>query len=125
LRLVVRTPHAVVLDEACDALRVPTHTGQVGLRPGTEASVLVIEPGLALVRRGDALRYLATAGGVLRHAEGAAEVFTPLAVVGEDVDAVRTALAQALAAPSDERELRALLGRLEGEILRELRRPRS
>ena len=119
--MIVRTPHAVVVEGDFASVRAPTLSGQVGLRAGAEPAVLVLEAGVLLLRRGAALRFVATAGGVLRSERAAIEVFTPLAIVGADAASVRTKLDQALAVPSEERELRRELQRLETDILRELR----
>jgi hypothetical protein len=58
----------------------------------------------------------------LRGGRERAEVFTPLAIEGEDAAALEERLAKAQATPSDESAVRRELGRLESEILRELRR---
>ncbi len=50
-----------------------------------------------------------------------ASLLTPLAVVGDDVQAVSQQLDQLLSAPSEEMEVRQTLGRLETRILQELR----
>ena len=83
LRLVVRTPQGGVFDERVTSLRVPTDTGQVGLRPRSEEAALVVEPGLALAASSDGLRFVATAGGLLRCDGVEAVLLTPLAVVGD------------------------------------------
>jgi F0F1-type ATP synthase epsilon subunit len=125
LRLVVRTPQCGVFDEPVRSLRVPTDTGQVGLRPRSEAAALVVEPGLALAATRDGLRFLATAGGLLRCDGMEVILLTPLAVVGESAEAVRAELSQALDTPSPDLELRAVLQRLETGILQEVRRGAS
>jgi F0F1-type ATP synthase epsilon subunit len=121
LALVVRTPQAVVAELAAVSLRVPADSGQVGLRPRSEPTVLALEPGLVLVRTPQGLRFLATAGGLLRCDGRRAVLLTPVAVVGEDASAVRGGLEAALAAPGPDRELREAIERLETGILRELR----
>ena len=125
LRLVVRTPYGGVLDAPVTSLRVPTDTGQVGLRPHSEPAALVVEPGLALAMTAGGLRFLATAGGLLRCDGEEAVLLTPLAVVGESAASVRSELDLALARPGPDRELRSILQRLEAGILQELRRPAS
>lgn len=122
LRFVVRTPQGGVFDERVTSLRVPTHTGQVGLRPRSEAAALAVEPGLAFAASSDGLRFVATAGGLLRCDGKEAVLLTPIAVVGESAEAVRAQLAEALGAPRADLELRAVLQRLETGILQELRR---
>jgi F0F1-type ATP synthase epsilon subunit len=122
LRLVVRTPERGIFDEAVTSLRLPTDTGQVGLRPRAEATVLVVEPGLVLARAGGALRFLATAGGLLRCDGSSATLLTPVAVVGDSEQSVAQALDQVLRTAHAELELRAVLQRLETGILLELRR---
>lgn len=125
LHLTVRTPHAVVLEAGLDALRVPTESGQVGLRPRAEGSLLVVEPGLVVARRGTGTRFLATAGGLLRHRGTEATLFTPIAVVGEGADEVLQAMERAQAEPGEDREVRRQLGRLEQRIREELRGQRT
>jgi len=122
LRLVVRTPQGGVFDQRVTSLRVPSDTGQVGLRPRTEAAALVVEPGLVLAAGSDGLRFVATAGGLLRCDGEEAVLLTPLAVVGESAEAVRAELEEALGTPRSDLELRAVLQSLETGILQELRR---
>ena len=119
--MLVRRPQGSVFDDRVTSLRVPTDTGQVGLRPGSEATVLVVEPGLVLAH-GDRLRFVATAGGLLRCDGREAILLTPLAVVGESDTAVRDELSAALRVPQADLELRATLQRLETGILEEVRR---
>jgi F0F1-type ATP synthase epsilon subunit len=122
LRLSVRTPRETVAELDALSLRLPTDTGQVGLRPRCEPAVLALEAGLALVRTTAGLRFLATAGGVLRCDGRRAVVLTPIAVLGDDAAEVRERLEQALAVPSGDLELRRAIERLEKGIRRELRR---
>ncbi|MEQ8787817.1 MAG: hypothetical protein RIC55_16045 [Pirellulaceae bacterium] len=122
LHFVVRTPSEVVLDSDASSLRVPTRSGQVGLRPRCEAAVLAIEPGLILLRRNGGYRYVGTAGGLLRCGGAEAVLLTPLAVVGEVLEQVQIDLDAALAEPSEEMEVRSTLTRLETNILQQLRR---
>ncbi len=121
LTLVVRTPGQVVLRMGVSSIRVPTETGQVGVRPRVEPLVLAVEPGLVLVRRDEAYHFVGTAGGLLRCDGSTASLLTPLAVCGDDQDTVVGALDEALAQPSVEMEARAALNRLQRSILRELR----
>jgi F0F1-type ATP synthase epsilon subunit len=121
LKLLVRTPQAVVLEVDASSLRVPTETGQVGVRPRIEPLVLAVEPGLVLVRHGHAVTFVGTAGGLLRCNGKEATLLTPLAVVGDDEEGVLEALEEALARPSAELEARATISRLQTSILRELR----
>jgi F0F1-type ATP synthase epsilon subunit len=122
LRLVVRTPQGGVLDQPVTSLRLPSDTGQVGLRPRSEPAVLLVEPGLVLAATTGGLRFVATAGGLLRCDGEEAVLLTPLAVAGESAEAVRTELAEALGTPRVDLELRGVLQRLETGILQELRR---
>lgn len=121
LQLVVRTPHEVVAELAAASLRVPVDSGQVGLRPRCEPTVLALEPGLVLVLTDARLRFLATGGGLLRCDGRRAVVLTPVAVLGDDATSVRARLEEALALPGADRELRQAIERLEAGILRELR----
>jgi F0F1-type ATP synthase epsilon subunit len=121
LRVVIRTPRETVVQQDVAALRVPTQTGQVGLRPRGEPHVLAIEAGLIVLRLADGMQYAGTAGGLL-HANGeSASLLTPLAVVGDDVESVSNELEALLSAPSEEMDVRRTLGRLETRILQELR----
>ena len=121
LKLIVRTPREIVMERDVSAIRVPTETGQVGVRLQAEPCVLAVEPGLVLVRRNDRYDFVGTAGGLLRCDGVVANLLTPLAVTGEEENAVIEALDEALARPSAELEARATLGRLQTSILREMR----
>jgi F0F1-type ATP synthase epsilon subunit len=121
LHVTIRTPNETVVDQDVAALRVPTRTGQVGLRPRCEPSVLAVEAGLIILRVNGSRRYAGTAGGLLHTTGESASLLTPLAVVGDNVESVSRQLDALLAAPSEEMEARRTLGRLETCILQELR----
>lgn len=123
LRLEVLTPEATVLDREVRGLRLPTDTGQVGLRPRGEPSVLPVEPGLVLLHTGEGLRYVATAGGIARSDGARVLLLTPVAVHGDAADDVLARLDEALARPGVEQELRRTIEGLELGMLRELRAP--
>lgn len=125
LQVVVRTPQAVVFDEGVASLRIPTSTGQVGLRPRSEPAALVVEPGLVLATGPSGRRFVATAGGLLHCDGNRAVLLTPVAVIGDSADSVRAALQDALGRSTSNLELRAVLQRLETGILQELRRGSS
>ena len=125
LRLVVRTPQGCVFDERLTSLRTPTDSGQIGLRPRSEAAAFVVEPGLVLAASGTRLRFIATAGGLLRCDGQQAILLSPLAVVGESAESVRAELEALLSVPRADLELRAILQRLETGILQEVRRGTS
>lgn len=122
LRFLVRTPERVAFDESLESLRVPALSGQVGLRPRAEPCALAIEPGLLLARAPAGLRFLASAGGLLRCDGREASLVTPVAVVGGSAREVGDALDRALRETRADLELRAVLQRLETGILVELRR---
>lgn len=120
LHFVLRTPRDIVLESDVVSLRVPTETGQVGLRPRCEPNVLAVEPGLIVIRLGAATRFAGTAGGLL-HCDGkTASILTPVAVVGDELATVLEELDRTLSAPNAEQEVRAILKRLEKNILEEL-----
>jgi F0F1-type ATP synthase epsilon subunit len=125
LRLVVRTPQGGVFDERVTSLRVPSDTGQVGLRPRSQPAVLVVEPGLVLAAATGGLRFIATAGGLLRCDGKEAVLLTPLAVVGTSAEVVGAELEDVMGKSSADLELRGVLQRLETGILQELRRTTS
>jgi len=117
----IQTPHARVFDGALRAARVPTETGQVGLRPRQEPSILVVEPGLVLLFEDGRSWFAATAGGLLEVRRQESVLFTPFAVAGDDGAAVLAALDRALAAPDAELAARRRLGELEQRIVQEVR----
>jgi F0F1-type ATP synthase epsilon subunit len=126
LHLVIRTPHEIVFDEHVRAARVPTESGQVGLRPREEPFEIVVEPGLCLVRAEGGARFVATVGGLLEGERGTATLYTPYAVVGDHGEELLTRLDRALATPDSELAARRKLGELEQHIVKELRqRPRA
>lgn len=120
LRVTIRTPRETVVDEDVAAMRVPTKSGHVGLRPRGEPSVLAVEAGLVLLHGHSGMRYAGTAGGLLHSSGQSVSLLTPLAVVGGDVDSVSEQLEALLSEPSDEMEVRQTLGRLETRIRKEL-----
>ncbi|MFO0749627.1 MAG: hypothetical protein U1F43_28750 [Myxococcota bacterium] len=121
-RLVVRvwTPHEAILSEPARSLRVPTETGQVGLRPRGEALVLVVEPGLVVLATDTGPRYVASAGGLLESDGATCTLYTPFAAAGA-ADEVLAALERRLATPDSELAARRALGELEQRIVHELR----
>ena len=121
LRFVLRTPHQVVLDERVRAVRVPTETGQAGLRPGGEPILLVVEPGLVLLHGEAGPRFAATAGGLLESGRERCTLYTPVAAVGASDDDLLAALDHLLAAPGGEMAARRQFAELEQRIVRELR----
>lgn len=121
LGLVIRTPHQVVLAQRVDGVRVPTVTGQVGLRPRGEPVLLAIEPGVVLIKTKNVLNFAATAGGLCESDREHATLYTPFAVLGRDADEVITALDQALSATDSEIAVRRRLGELEQRIVAQLR----
>lgn len=122
LRFEVRTPQGIAFEAELRSLRVPTDTGQVGLRPRAERTALGVEPGLVLAGALEGLRFVATAGGLLRCDGSEAVLLTPLAVAGESAPAVRAALEAALRGAQADLDLRRVLQRLESGLLHELRR---
>lgn len=126
LRWVIRTPHHIVLDAPVNAVRLPSETGQVGLRPRAEPMLLAVEPGVILIRLGNAIRFAATAGGLCESDRERATLYTPFAVLGDSADEVMAALDRALTALDGEIAARRRLGELEQRIVAELRqRPRT
>jgi F0F1-type ATP synthase epsilon subunit len=121
LHVTIRTPSETVVDQDVAALRVPTQSGQLGLRPRGEPCVLAVEAGLIVLRLNGGTRYAGTAGGLLHTSRKSASLLTPLVVVGDDVESVSRQLDVLLSAPSEEMEVRRTLGRLETRILQELR----
>ena len=121
LHLLIRTPHETVLDAQIEAARIPTETGQVGLRPRQEPLVLVVEPGLVILRVAGGVRFAATAGGLFESDRERSVLYTPFAVLGGVDTEVLAALDRALATPDSELSARRRLGELEQRIVQELR----
>ena len=126
LHFIVRTPHALIVDTEASSIRIPTETGQVGLRPRNEPQVIAVESGLILVRAKNAeTLFVGTAGGLLICERNAATLLTPFAVSGKDRSSIMTNLQTALDGPSEEMKTRTMLAKLEDEILTEARRARG
>lgn len=119
----LRTPRDRIFSDSVSSLRIPTETGQVGLHPRHEATVLAIEPGLVLARCGERWRFMATSGGIFSSDGLSSRLLTPLAVIGDSAADVMAALDQALAAPDAEMKARARFSRLESSIVNQLRQP--
>jgi F0F1-type ATP synthase epsilon subunit len=113
----------VVLDAEVVSARVPSTTGQVGLRPRGEPIALAVEPGLVLAHGPDSATFVATAGGLLERDFERAILYTPFAVASDDADEVLGALDDALATPDSELTARRRLGELEQRIVKEIRHP--
>ena len=128
-QLIIRTPHEVILETSVRSARVPAETGQVGLRPRTESTVLAVEAGVIHVSRiaaGSAIEsFIGTAGGLLMCDRNTATLLTPLAVVGDSERAIEEQLDDLMHQPGSELEARAALSKLEGHILSELRREQN
>ncbi len=126
LRFVIRTPHEVVIEARAVALRVPTETGLVGLRPGGEPVVLAVEPGLIIMRAAHGEEFAATAGGLLESNRTRCTLLTPFAAVGSSEREMEAALEQIMVTPSAELEARRRLEELEQRIVSELsQRPQT
>jgi F0F1-type ATP synthase epsilon subunit len=122
LRLVVRTPHASVINREVESVRLPTETGQVGLRARREPIVIAVEPGLILLHESSGNSFASSAGGLMQVADNRAVLFTPYAVAGHSPEEVLEQLDKAMAAPDSELSMRRKLSELERHILQELAR---
>ena len=107
LAMTIRTPHAVIFDEAIDGARIPTESGLAGIRPRGEPLVAAVEPGLVVLRSGGALRFAATAGGLVETDRQRCTLYTPYAVVGASEEEMLAALAKIKATPSSEKPSRS------------------
>jgi F0F1-type ATP synthase epsilon subunit len=122
LHFIVRTPHAVAVEIDVHSIRIPTESGQVGLRPQIEPQIIAVEAGLVLVRNGPHdMRFIGTAGGLLVAEKVRATLMTPLALSGADRSSIMDQLQKALGEPNDEMQARAMLANLEEEIISEMR----
>ena len=121
LHFMIRTPHELLLDVQLLAARVPSQSGQVGLRAHAEPMMLVVEPGLIVLRGApEAHQLAASAGGLLDVQPARAVLFTPFAALGADAAELLSALERAFAVPDSELSVRRKLGDLEQRIVREL-----
>ena len=120
LRLCIRTPHGMVLERDVHSVRLPTETGQVGLRSNRESIVLVVEPGLIIITLDGRTTYACSAGGLLRMSGKEAELYTPYALGGDSPESVMAELDRQLAVPDSDLAVRRRLGELEQRIMREL-----
>lgn len=120
IELTVRTPRKAVVRQDVFSLRVPTESGQVGLREHAEPSVLVIEPGLALARTdrdGNGIVFVGTVGGLLECDGSSITILTPLAVAGPTESEVMSSLESALASPSEELSARSTFDHLQSVVV--------
>ena len=126
-QFMVRTPHEVALFlDNVRSVRVPAESGHVGLRPDVEPSVIAVEAGLVLAHTVEGHTvFVGTAGGLLLCDRVQVLLLTPLAVAGNDRDAIVSQLQAAISEPNEEMRARAMLGKLEEEILGEMRRVRA
>lgn len=121
MKTTIRTPSETVFEGDVISLRVPTHTGLVGLRPRAEPSVLAVEAGLIILKTERGTKYAGTAGGLLHTNRQMSSLLTPLAYIGNDVESVSRQLDLLLATPSEEMDVRHTLTRLQTRILQEIR----
>lgn len=120
LQFLIRTPRDTAYDTRVRGLRVPTASGQVGIRRGAEPLLLVVEPGLIVIHAADADRFAASAGGLFECDVQRCVLYTPFAVTGAQDADVLAALDRALATPDGELAARHRLDELEQQIVREL-----
>ncbi|MEZ4370792.1 MAG: hypothetical protein R3B07_08200 [Polyangiaceae bacterium] len=118
--LAIRTPRQLVATLSLRSLRVPTESGQAGVRPRMEPCMLALVAGLVLIHTQDGLQFCATAGGLLEVSREQVTLYTPFAALGDAPKAVLAALDRALAEPSGELVARRRLAELEQRIVREL-----
>ena len=125
LHLIVQTPHNTALEIDIGSLRFPTQSGQVGLRPRSEAALFAVETGIVQIHRTRSDEaspvFLATAGGLLLNDGVRAMLLTPLAFTGSNESEIIQQLDDALRHPDSELGARVTLSKLEGRILTELR----
>lgn len=124
MQLEILTADGVVVQATIGALRAADASGQFGLRPGHEAFLTVLVPGVLIYRTVDGQeRYVAVDGGVLLLEDDRVSVVTRDAVGAERLEEVCDAAAAMLAArEAAERTARAAFAELEASLLRELSR---
>jgi F0F1-type ATP synthase epsilon subunit len=118
---VIQTPNQIVFEAPVSAMRVPTQTGQVGIRVGMEPLVLIVEPGLVSLRDAEKTSFVGTSGGLLDAARDVVRFLSPVAIVGSSPEAVLDELNAQLGMPDSELMARRRLGELEARIIEELK----
>jgi F-type H+-transporting ATPase subunit epsilon len=123
LELEVLVPDGVVLRARARAVRAADATGEFGLRPGHEAFLTVLVPGVLTFRGEDgAERFVAVDGGLLRVEGRGVTVVTRDAVAADRLeDVVAAAAAMLEERRRQEHTARAELAELEASLLRQLR----
>ncbi|MCB9683141.1 MAG: hypothetical protein H6733_16875 [Alphaproteobacteria bacterium] len=124
LRAVVRMPTGTAFDADVVGARLPTPTGQVGVRPGAEPFVTALDSGLVLLQTAEGTVFAGTAGGVARHDGATLTLFSPFAAVG-DADAVLAALDHARSRQDGELAALRALSELESRITADVRAGRT
>jgi F-type H+-transporting ATPase subunit epsilon len=121
LELEVLAPDGVVLRSRAQAVRAADASGQFGLRPGHEAFLTVLVPGLLTFRGEDGREhFVAVDGGLLRVEGRAVTVVTRDAVAAERLEDVAAAAAAMLEGRRrEERTARAEFAELEALLLRQ------
>jgi F-type H+-transporting ATPase subunit epsilon len=121
LELEVLAPDGVVLRVRARAVRAADASGQFGLRPGHEAFLTVLVPGLLTFRGEDGREhFVAVDGGLLRVEGRAVTVVTRDAVAADRLEDVAAATAAMLEGRRrEERTARAEFAELEALLLRQ------
>lgn len=121
LRLRLRTPDGVLLDEPVDGLVAEDASGFFGVRPGRADVVAALPPGLLTYRREKSEHFVAHAGGLLDLRGGLCRVLVGRAWLADDVERLGDALLEVEARRRARGHLRReLLTDLEREALRRL-----
>lgn len=92
MRLIVTTPAAVLLDvEGVEGLRATDPTGQLGIRPGHEDFLTLLEPGVLVWSEAGRAHYVAVSEGILTVGERGrvVRVVAREAALGDDLEQLR------------------------------------
>ena len=123
LRLELRTPGGVVLDQPVQSITAEDRTGWFGIRPGREDLIAVLPPGLLVFRDEEGEGFAAIAGGLLSLEKGHCRVVSLEAATARSLDQIAEQVARQARRRRERTELhKGVVRDLAREALRRLLR---
>lgn len=124
LDLQVLLPDGLFLQTEVDGLQASDETGKFGIRPGAEAFLTLLTPGILCYRdTRDQERFLALDGGVMLVEKNRVRITTRDAVQADNLEDLVSAASEMLATGQNvERKAQIEFTQLQTVLLRELRR---
>ena len=121
LRLELRTPHGLVVDQPVVAITAEDLSGWFGVAPGRAELVAVLPPGLLTYRDEESEAFVALAGGLLHVSGARCRVLAREAVVSRNLDDIADQLEAHLGSRTARRESqRSVMDELVREALRRM-----